>query len=71
VHSNIIISINGFDIMVTLNSVYFEYIKFFCIIFAKYILPILKVYPNHPNIFLKTITNDIYYYLYYYIMYFY
>jgi len=28
-YSSIIISINGFDIMVTLNSVYFEYIKFF------------------------------------------
>jgi len=27
VYSSIVISINGFNIMVTLNSVYFEYIK--------------------------------------------
>ncbi len=46
-YSSIIISINGLDIMVTLNSVYFEYIKILCKIFAKYIMPTLKVYPNH------------------------
>jgi hypothetical protein len=53
VYASIIININGLDIMVTLNSVYFEYIKFLCKIFAKYIMPILKVYPNHFIIFLK------------------
>jgi len=66
VYSSIIISINGLDIMVTLISVYFEYIKISCKIFAKYIMPILKVYPNHLIIFLKFITNDIYDYLYLY-----
>ncbi len=66
VYSSIIININGLDIMVTLNSVYFEYIKILCKIFAKYIMPILKVYPNHLIIFLKIVTNEIYYYYYYY-----
>jgi hypothetical protein len=47
VYSSIIININGLDIMVTLNNVYFEYVKFLCKIFAKYIVPILQVYPNH------------------------
>ncbi len=36
VYSNIIININDLDIMDTLNSVYFEYIKILCKIFAKY-----------------------------------
>jgi len=66
VYSSIIISINGLDIIITLNSVYFEYIKILCKIFAKYIMPISKFYPNHRIIFLKIITNDIYYYYYYY-----
>jgi hypothetical protein len=44
---NIIISINGFNIMVKLNGIYFEYIKIICKIFTKYIVPILQVYPNH------------------------
>jgi hypothetical protein len=58
--------------MVTLNSVYFEYIKFLCKIFAKYIVPILQIYPNHLIIFLKIITNDICYNFYsYYIIYLY
>ncbi len=65
-YSNIIININGLDIMVTLNSVYFEFIKILCKIFAKYIVPILQVYLNHLIILLKIITNDIYYYYYYY-----
>jgi hypothetical protein len=39
--------------MVTLISVYFEYIKILCKILVKYMMPILKVYPNHPIIFLK------------------
>ncbi len=70
VYSNII-SINGLDIMVTLNNVHFEYIKILCKIFAKYIMPTLKVYPNLFIIFLKIITNTIYYYLYqYYIIYY-
>jgi hypothetical protein len=59
VHSNIIISINGLSIMVTLISVYLESIKISCKIFVKYIMPILQVYPNHLIIFLKIITNDI------------
>jgi hypothetical protein len=59
-YSNIIISIHGLDIMVTLNRVYFENIKILCKIFAKYIMPVLKIYPNHLIIFLKIITNDIY-----------
>jgi hypothetical protein len=63
-YSSIIISINGLDIMVTLNSVYYEYIKLLCKTFAKYIVPILQVYPNHFIIFYKIITNDIDYYLY-------
>ncbi len=41
--SSIIISINGLDIMVTLNNIYFENIKILCKIFAKYIMPILKL----------------------------
>jgi hypothetical protein len=32
--------------MVTLIGVYFEYIKFLCKIFTKYIVPILQVYPH-------------------------
>jgi len=50
--------------MVTLNNIYFEDIKILCKIFANYIMPKLKIYPNHFIIFKKTITNDIYYYLY-------
>jgi len=45
------ISITGFDIMVALISVTFEYIKFLCKIFTKYIVPILQVYPNHLILF--------------------
>jgi len=57
-YSSIIISINGLGIMVTLISVYFEYIKILCKIFTKYIVPILQIYPHHLIIFLKIITND-------------
>jgi hypothetical protein len=64
VYSSIIVNINDIDIMVTLNNVYFGYIKILCRIFAKYIVPILQVYPNNLIILLKIITNDIYYYLY-------
>jgi hypothetical protein len=64
VYSSIIISISGLHIIVTLNNVYFEYIKIICKIFAKYIVPILKIYPNHFIIFLKMMINAIYYYLY-------
>jgi hypothetical protein len=42
VYSSIIISINGLDIMVTLISVYFSYIKILHKIFTKYIAPILQ-----------------------------
>ncbi len=61
VYSNIIIIINGLDFMVTLNGIYFKYSKIVCKIFAKYIVPILQVYPNHFIILLKIITNEIYY----------
>jgi len=44
--------------MVTLINIYFEYIKISCKIFAKYIVPILQVYPNQRIILLKIITND-------------
>jgi hypothetical protein len=57
----LIININGLDIMVRLNSVYFGHIKILCRIFVKYIMPILQVYPNHLIILLTIITNDIYY----------
>jgi hypothetical protein len=67
VYSNIISSINGLDIMVTLNGIDFEYIKIICNIFANYIVPILQVYPNHFILLLKIITNDIYYYYYIFI----
>jgi len=60
--------------MVTLNSIYFDYIKILCNIFAKCIMPILKVYPNHLIIFLKILhmtfiiicINIILYIIYYY-----
>jgi len=48
VYSSIIITINGLDIMVTLNSVYFEHIKLLCKIF---LLNILCLYYK----FIKTI----------------
>jgi len=59
VYSSIVISINGFNIMITLNNVYFKYITILCQIFVKYIVPILQVYPNHLIILLEIITNDI------------
>jgi len=65
VYSSIIINVNGFDIMVTLNSVYFGYIKILCRIFANYIVLILQVYPNHLIILLKICTNENENYLYY------
>jgi hypothetical protein len=61
VYSNIIININGLNIMVTLNGIYIEYIKIICKIFVKYIVPILQIYPNNLIILLKIIKNDIYY----------
>jgi len=64
VYSSIIINMNGLDIMVTLISVYFEYIKILCKIFTKFVVPILQIYPHHLIILLKIITNEIYYYLY-------
>jgi hypothetical protein len=42
-YSNFIISINGLNIMGTLD-VYFEYIKILYRILTKYIVPILQVY---------------------------
>jgi hypothetical protein len=47
VYSSNVININGLNIIVTLISVYFEYIKNLCKIFTKHIVPILQVYPNH------------------------
>jgi hypothetical protein len=64
VYSNIIININGLDIMVTLNGICIEYIKIICKIFTKYIVRILQIYPNHLIILLKSITSEINYYLY-------
>ncbi len=58
-YSSNIININGLKIMVTLISVYFEYIKILCKIFTKYIVPILQVYPNHFIILLKIIKKKI------------
>ncbi len=59
VYSNIIISINAFDIMVTLG-VYFEYIKILCKIFIKYNVAISQFYPSYFIILLNIITNEIY-----------
>jgi hypothetical protein len=61
VYSNNTININGLNIMVTLISVYFEYIKILCKIFITYIVPIFQVYPNHLIIFLKIINIILYY----------
>jgi hypothetical protein len=41
-YSSVIISINGFNIMVTLINVCFEYIKILSKFFTKYIVPILQ-----------------------------
>jgi hypothetical protein len=49
--------------MVTLISVYFEYIKILRKILTKHIVPILQVYSNHLLILFKVLTNDIYYYI--------
>jgi len=68
-YSNILISINGLNIMVTLG-VYFEYIKILKF-FINYIMPILQVYPSYFITLLKIIAKSIYYYLHYYIIYFY
>jgi hypothetical protein len=47
--------------MFTLINVMFEYIKFLCKTFTKYIVPILQVYPHHFIILFEIITNGIYY----------
>jgi len=60
-YSNIIINMNGLNIMVTLY-VYFEYIKILYTIFTKYIAPILQVYQKYFIILLKSITTENYYY---------
>jgi len=59
VYSNIIISINALDIMVTIG-VYFEYIKILCKIFIKYNVAISQFYPSYFIILPKIITNEIY-----------
>jgi len=55
--------INGFSIMATLISVYFEYIQISCEIFVKYIMPILRVYPNHLIIHPKILFKQLMYLL--------
>jgi len=65
-YSSITININCLNIMVTLE-VYFEYTKILCKIFTKYIVPILQVYQSSFIILLKSITNEIYYLLFYFI----
>jgi hypothetical protein len=52
----LLLALNGIDIMVTL-CVYFEYIKTLCQIFIKYIATILQVYLSYIIIFLKIITK--------------
>jgi len=56
--------------MVTFINVYFELFKILFKIFTKYIVPILQIYPNHLIIVLKIITNELYQYLYYIILYY-
>jgi hypothetical protein len=47
----LLLTLNGLDIMVTFN-VYLQYIKILCIInFTKYIVAILQVYPSYFIIF--------------------
>jgi hypothetical protein len=60
VYSNIIININGLDIMVTLNGIYIEYIKIICKMFVKYIVAILQMN------FIFISINYIYIYIYIY-----
>jgi len=62
VYPSIIININDLDIMVTLISLYFEYIKNLCKIFTKYIVPIFQVYPNHLIILLRILQMTFHYY---------
>jgi hypothetical protein len=59
-YSNIIINMNGINIMVILD-VYFEYIKFICTIIPKYIAQILQVYQNYFIILLKSITTKFFF----------
>jgi hypothetical protein len=59
VYSIIIININAFDIMVTID-VYFECIKILCKIFIKYNLAILQCYPIYFIMILRIIKNEIY-----------
>jgi hypothetical protein len=68
VYPSIIININGLNIMVTLISLYFAYIKNLCKIFTKYIVPIFQVYPNHLIILLKILQMTFYYYYYIFIL---
>jgi len=57
----LLLTLNGIDIMVTLCA-YFEYIKILCKIFIKYIVAILQVYLNYIIILLEIITHEIYYF---------
>jgi hypothetical protein len=57
----LLLTLNGFNIMVKL-CIYFEYIKFLCKIFPKYIVAILQVYTSCLIIVLEIITNHIYNY---------
>jgi hypothetical protein len=53
----LLLTINDLNIMHT--CVYFEYIIVLCIIFTKYIVAILQIYPNNLTILHEIITNDI------------
>jgi hypothetical protein len=66
-YSSFVISINGLNIIFTLN-IYFEYIKFLHKIFPKYIVPISQLHPSYFIILFKIITKDIYKYLYHIIL---
>jgi len=48
------ITLNGFNIMVTLG-VHFEYIKVLCKIFIKCIVTILSIYPSYLILLLEII----------------
>ncbi len=52
-YSNIIVSINGFNVIITLNGIYIEYIKIICTIFVKYIVPYYKFIQTILLYFLK------------------
>ncbi len=58
--TDLVITLRVYKGVLGFINVYFDYIKILCKIFAKYIMPTLKFYPNHLIIFLKIITTDIF-----------